>query len=323
MTGKGGSGDPYVIFYLNVKKLKLFKENRIEPRPISIGAIGDAYGYCFEFAPQKFIRDNNDLCFHQNPRSTARPGVYSDDTQMHMALAEVIAAEREWTPLEIAQSFVDVFKRDPRKGYAPGFYSVLSEALDGKEFLARIRNDSEKNGAAMRASVIGLFPDVTNVISRSELQAKITHDTRLGVDSAVAASLLCHFFAYALGTIEEAPTFLKSHLPQYDWESPWKQEVPALGIPTVRAALTAIARSESLAQLLKECVSFTGDVDSVATIALASASGSYLYKNDIPQHLIDNLEDGNFGMRYLLDLDARVRKITIESSRGVAPPADS
>jgi hypothetical protein len=87
----------------------------------------------------------------------------------------------------------------------------------------------------------------------------------------------------------------------------------------VRAALTAITRSESLADLLKSCVEFTGDVDSVATIALASASCSPQFQRDLPAPLWEGIEDSTYGIQYLHDLDARVRAVTIEALRPSSP----
>jgi ADP-ribosylglycohydrolase len=282
--------------------------------PLTFGAIGDAYGFCFEFASPDFVLAHNTLQYHQHPTFSNRPGVYSDDTQMQMALAEIIASEREWTPHEIAQSFIDVFKRDPRPGYASRFHEFLQSVHTGEEFLAGIHATSERNGAAMRAPIVGLFPDISEVVARSEVQAKLTHDTKGGVDSAIAAALLAHYFAYRLGPKDAAPAFLARHVPGYEWESPWSGHVEVHGIQTVRAALTAITRTESLAELLKACVDFTGDVDSVATIALASASCSVQFSRNLPAALWEGAEDSTYGIRYLHDLDARVRAVTIEAS---------
>jgi ADP-ribosylglycohydrolase len=44
-----------------------------------------------------------------------------------------------------------------------------------------------------------------------------------------------------------------------------------------------------LSELLKDCIAFTGDVDTVATIALAAASCSEEITQDLPAHLIENL----------------------------------
>ncbi len=285
-----------------------------KPSPLSYGAIGDAYGFCFEFASAEFVRYNNDLKFHQHPEFKVTPGFYSDDTQMHLALGELIISGKEWTPKFIAQSFIDVFKRDPRQGYASGFHSFLKSVNSGEEFVEKIRPESERNGAAMRAPVIGILPDIHEVKEKSRIQAMLTHDTKGGRDSAVASSLLCHYFAYGLGKKNDAPDFLEAHLPGHDWATPWVDPIPVHGIITVRAAVTAITQTDSLSALLKKCISFTGDVDSVATIALASASCSMEFKRDIPKNLWSDIEDSKFGISYLLDLDSRILELTINQS---------
>src|ERR1700676_3298355 len=109
-------------------------------------AIGDAYGACFEYAEDSFVRENNDLsAYVQHPRPRIKPGCYTDDTQMSAAIAEIIVSDAPWTPETLAQQFVTAFKRDPRGGYASGFYALLNEVSDGTEFLARIRPESDKS----------------------------------------------------------------------------------------------------------------------------------------------------------------------------------
>jgi ADP-ribosylglycohydrolase len=75
---------------------------------------------------------------------------------------------------------------------------------------------------------------------------------------------------------------------------------------SVTAALTALSGNTSMSKLLQACVAFTGDVDTVATIALAAASRCAEYTQDLPQVLLSNLEDGEFGRTYLADLNNRL-----------------
>ena len=281
------------------------------PHPLTFGAIGDSYGFCFEFAEADFVARNNDLSYHPHPspEMQVQPGAYSDDTQMQLALAELIVSGYEWHAERVAESFLATFKRDPRPGYAKKFQAFLEQVNNGTEFLDQIRADSERNGAAMRAPIVGLFPDIKEVISKADLQARLTHNTKGGVDSAVAAALLCHFFTYDLGPKGEAPKFLENHVPGHNWEEPWRGKVEVHGISTVRAALTAIVKTDSLAELLIECINYTGDVDSVATIALACASCSRGFQRDIPDTLWSRLESGPFGRDYLIDIDRKVREV--------------
>lgn len=279
--------------------------------PLLFGALGDAYGFCFEFAKPEIIAQHNILKYHQHPEFLDnQPGVYSDDTQMQIALAEIIATDRDWTPEVIAESFLNVFHRDPRAGYAKRFDAFLRETHTASEFLAKINPASERNGAAMRAPIIGMFPELDDVVSRAVIQAKLTHDTKGGVDSAIAAALMTHFFAYEYGTKDQLPSFLDKHIPGYNWNQDWQGEVLVVGIDTVRAAVTSIKSSDSLALLLKNCVDHTGDVDSVATIALASASCSKEFARDIPNCLWEGFEKSDYALKYLLELDRRVSEVT-------------
>ena len=211
--------------------------SEISVSPLAFGAIGDAYGFCFEFADPTHIQANNSLAYIQHPEfHDVQPGAYSDDTQMQLALAELMIAEKPWTKQNIASSFVRTFKRDQRAGYAKRFYSLLDQVADGHELLAKIVPNSERNGAAMRSPIIGLYPDESKVIESARIQASVTHDTPGGTDSAVAAALISHFFVYQLGDKQELPKYLKSRLPNHDWDQSWSGRVPCHGMSTIYAA---------------------------------------------------------------------------------------
>ncbi|MEH2331083.1 ADP-ribosylglycohydrolase family protein [Nostoc sp.] len=55
-------------------------------------AIADAYGAAFEYAEETIA--NNDLSrYVEHPRFRLHPGSYTDDTQMSIAIAEVIVSQ--------------------------------------------------------------------------------------------------------------------------------------------------------------------------------------------------------------------------------------
>ncbi len=274
-------------------------------------AVGDAYGAGFEYSPNRMIREQNTLGgYVKHPRHGIQPGCYTDDTQMTIAVAEAMLSEEEWTPLLLANHFVEAFKRDPREGYAGRFYTFLESINAGTEFLEQIHPESEKSGASMRACPIGLYTDIKTVISRCTLQAKLTHDTPLGVNAAVAASLMTHYFRFNLGPKHELPDFLCDHV-EGEWQTPWKGKVGALGMMSVRAALTALLESIQMDELLKTCINYTGDVDTVATIALGAASFCSEIEQNIPEVLYERLERGTYGYDYLKTLDSKLLALEI------------
>jgi hypothetical protein len=61
-----------------------------------------------------------------------------------------------------------------------------------------------------------------------------------------------------------------------------------------------------MSTLLHACIGFTGDVDTVAAIALAAGSCSDEIEQDVPENLVVQLEDGAYGRQYLMELDRRL-----------------
>lgn len=262
-------------------------------------AVGDAYGAGFEYAPSRFVAENNRLAYVQHPTHHAvLPGMYTDDTQMTLAVAEVLLG----TPTReaFADAFVACFKRDPRAAYAGGFHAFLTSLTDGSDLLARIKPFSDKSGAAMRVLPLGLLGSVEQVRSVTQIQARITHDTPDGIAAAEAAALMSFYFAHRLGPCSGLAAYLESILGGQwaGWKGYWM---------SVRAAVTALMACRSLSSLLGACVDFTWDVDTVACLALGAASMAGEYTQELPVGLIEGLEDGPYGRGYLLDLETQLR----------------
>ena len=269
-------------------------------------AIGDAYGAGFEFVDMELIRRYNNLsCYVKHPRHRIQPGAYTDDTQMSLAIAEAILSGEGWEPEILASKFVEAFQRDPREGYAAGFYHFLRQVGNGEQFLREIRPVSSKNGAAMRAAPIGVYPNVSLVIERCTLQASLTHNTPEGTNAAVAAALMTHYSLYRLGPKRELGNFLRRYVPGH-WATPWTGKVPSQGEASVRAAVTALTTSDTMSKLLQASIRFSGDVDTVAAIALAAGSCCAEIAQDLPAYLFDTLENGIYGREYICRLDAKL-----------------
>ncbi|HEY9785361.1 MAG TPA: ADP-ribosylglycohydrolase family protein [Candidatus Obscuribacterales bacterium] len=278
-------------------------------------AIGDAYGAGFEYAPAAMVAAQNNLTSYvQHPRHNIGRGRYTGDTQMTIAVTEILLSEEEWTAHNLAAAFIRCFKRDERPGYAGGFYNFLLSVKDADDFLSRIKPFSDKSGGAMRATTIGAYPDKKRVIELARLQAALTHNTEDGMNAAAAAALAAHYFIYNLGKKEDLPRFIADSLPG-DWTTPWEGPVGEKGLMSVRAAMTAISGADLLSEILRRSVAFTGDVDTVAAIALGVASNSREVYNDLPAALISGLENGPYGRDFLLDLDARLSAFISDKRR--------
>lgn len=284
-------------------------------------AVADAYGACFEMLSTEDIGDTNTLSYHQRLEpSIIKRGRYTDDAQMSIGVAEAVLERGEWTKLYLANKFVEVFRRDPRRGYTGAFYNILTECETGGDLLERVDGTSRKGGGAMRAGPCGLYADLQEVEDRACEQARVTHNSVVGVMSASGAAFMVHYFAYDLGkkaglrewmNRNNLPTTVMSGtLPDSQGEfRVWEPGEPVgnFGWSVVLAALKAIEQTDSLAECLKQCIAFGGDTDTVATVALAAASWSKEMKKDLPAELVDTLENNRYGREYLIELDNKLK----------------
>lgn len=297
-------------------------------------AIGDAYGACFEGAVPIFVQRNNeadDMTYTNHPRklrkrpedynpSLVPTGGYTDDTQMAIAIAEAMIDDDDWTKESLADRFVHCFHRDERRGYTPYFLHVLLNSRNGREMMSKINGKSTKSGGAMRAGPIGLYPDKETVVRRARIQAAITHNSWQGQNSAVCAALMTHYFYYDLGPKAELCDWLRDEYfadtlhsddpfeADGEYVQCWKpgRRVRVHGWDCIEAAIYAIESSDSLSKILWQCVAYTGDVDTVAAIAMGPASVSKEIEQDLPDTLIEGLENRKYGRDYLRALDSKL-----------------
>lgn len=276
-------------------------------------AIGDAYGSGFEFKPKDFVELHNTdkLSYLPHSLSSREAGCYTDDTQMSLAIAEHIIEGGKWTQEDVAQRFIDVFRRDPRDTYAKHFNEFLQTVRTGEDFMKKIKNDSNRSGAAMRSLPLGVIPDLGRLKNAAFIQASTTHNTHEGRDSSFAVALIGHYLYYAKGPVKDLPLYLKDQIPGYAWDLPWVGRVPSEGIPCVRAALTVLTGEMTLCvrDVLRAAVAFTGDVDTVAALAL----GAIMLDREraswsIPAHLKEGLETGRYGRTYLFVTERKLMR---------------
>ena len=268
-------------------------------------AIGDAYGAAFEFMSAELIARDNDLSgYRRNPETHLGDGQYTDDTQMAVAIAEHLLSGEAWEAETLAGRFLRTFKRDERRGYSKRLFAVLQSADTADDFLAQIVPSSDRSGAAMRVSPIGLLPDLDRVLHLARLQASVTHDTAAGLMSASAIAAMVHYLAHAKGPRRELGVFLESHVPGHAWSQTWSGPTSMAGIDCAHAAVSLVASATTLSGVLKDAIGLGGDTDTVAAMAMFSASLCPDIASDLPPVFYDTLENGSYGLDFLRRLDA-------------------
>lgn len=276
-------------------------------------AVADAYGCCFEGLDKELIEKHNELKYLtlRDLPSLVPAGCYTDDTQMTIAIAEEMLGS-EWTTQGLADRFVSCFQRDKRRGYTTAFLLILMNSHSGEELISKIHGNSKKSGAAMRSSVLGLIKDFNELERKCLIQSQITHNSPEGKNSALAAAMMVHYFYYNLGPKHELTGWMNDQVFGDFWHHPdhWSpsdgKHVRCHGIDVVEAALHAIEDNEKLSNVLLDVVGYGGDTDTSATIAIAAACWSDEIKQDLPENLIQGLEDRTYGIKYLRLLEEKL-----------------
>lgn len=296
----------------------------INPNPAILLYIGMADAYAAGAEYLKFPRDNKlkeDILkfekYHQHPMHVdLKPGQYTDDTEMSIANAKVLLLDSTHQCREdFANAYVDEFiLGGKRKGYAKGFQVFLESVNSGNEFLLSIRPHSTKNGACMRAAVLGVLPSVEDIFNWSASQAAITHDTPEGIFAAQAVALMAHFGMYTdwdFALIQEVTWRLLEQYPQFEhvFHQKWPggpvvgNDTHSVAITTVHAVCDLLANCNTLMDILAQCIMWGGDTDSVAAVAWGIASCRF-HDEKLPQFLYDGIENPT----YLKDIGTKLMK---------------
>lgn len=286
---------------------------------LETGAIGDVYGRGFEFVKDKeFIKRNNTLEWYcKNPDSNKHiPGMYTDDTQMSLALAKLMLEKDEWRSDDIIWAFIDGYRRDRREDmYSRKFQGLLDKVLSLSEdkeeliehFKENIKANGTTNGAIMRVPILGFYSDENEVINKAKLQASVSHNTFEAKISAQAIALTSHYFIHKKGPKSNLINYLEQKLENFVY-TPNEGFVSMQAVDTANACLSIILKYDKMSDILRESINRGGDTDSVASISLGCLAYCNEVENDIPKVLYKCLENGIYGREYLREIDDKLRE---------------
>jgi len=265
-------------------------------------AMADAYAAAFEFAESEYIEENNCITKYHPPLA----GCYTDDTQMSIAISELMINESgQWNEHLVAEYFLRAFKRDPRKSYSENFYHFLLNTETSKEFIENIDSHSVRNGSAMRSVPLGLIKDKNEMLEKAKIQASVTHNTYEAIIASQAVALAVHYFVNRLGKKEGLFDYVCTETNEI-FRMDKETETECNAIDTIDAVLTVLSQSSSLKEVLDKSIKLGGDTDSVASIACGIAFFSDEYVKDLPLFLERDIENGQYGKSYLIELSKKL-----------------
>jgi len=291
-------------------------------------AIGDAFGVAFEGMKREKVHNHFQFDHYSRKKHKWKAGKYTDDTQMSIAVAELLISEKEFNKINLADKFVEVYRRNPHSGYGSSVREGLKKSKNGLKFLQIIPGNKEGNGACMRAAPIGILPDIKDVIKYAKINAEITHNTPSAIASSVCVATASHYFYYNLGNPKKIFDYCIEACKDIDYESiKYFQEVsnmkefnaellfgvekkdygvPVNGMRTAGAVLYILSKFyDNSETALKESILLGGDTDSTGSISLGIIAMNRGIKK-LPFFLFRDLENEGYGRDYLIDLGEKL-----------------
>jgi ADP-ribosyl-[dinitrogen reductase] hydrolase len=284
-------------------------------------AIGDAYGGPFENMPRKRLSTLSlEPKYGINPKKNNLPGHYTDDTQMSIAVSEILFSNYSFTKKNLAGFFVEAFKRDLRPGYSKKTKFALKNSNDGEDFLNNVQKNSISNGSTMRSVPYGINNSIEDLIEKSVINSEISHNTPQAIAASSAISLASYFFSRTNEKKEDLFDFVLINLGGFDQSSinylyevskmkeldekvlfgKGRDGVPINGLRTAGACLYLLKNYDNTRSVLNNSILLGGDTDTTAAIATGIAASRYGIRS-IPYVLLENLENGKFGKDYLIE----------------------
>ena len=304
-------------------------------------AVGDALGAPLEGRSREEIATMPGLAdgfrpYRHKREVEFRPGQYTDDTQLTLAIVKSLLNCGHVDPADIGAEFVKLWESDEIVGAGQVAHRAVRRLMEGIPWQdAAATDDLPWNGAAMRIAPVGLWhydrPD--RLEHDVELASFVTHRHPLAVDGAIAVAAAV---AHAATTSDiETPSFLDAVCGSVADRSPGFadrllglhdllgfEETAALEVmvgdggrakgrgfgipvgvePTVLASLYVFLKSpDDYPATVDRALRVGGDVDTVAAIA-GAISGAHNGLGAIPVDLVTGVKDST----EILDLGARL-----------------
>ena len=267
-------------------------------------ALGDALGATVEFMTPAEIRAAHGV--HREIVGGGwlrlKRGRVTDDTEMSLCLARVLAAGEGWDGFAVAAAFAAWMRAGPvdvgstvRKGIRR---FMLEGTLEGPP-----SDGDGGNGAAMRIVPVALatLADRDLLESWAIAQARLTHHHPLSDAATVHLGELLHLAVLGRGKprLRRATDALLGRCPVFSFE-PYRGLASGYVVDTLQTVLHAFHATRGFEECVVDAVNRGGDADTTGALAGALA-GAYYGEEELPR-------------RWLRALDRRVREEIVDLS---------
>ena len=259
-------------------------------------AIAESYATPFNHQSQQFIQQHHHMNGY-NPFSHEATGRYGPVTQMTMAIASLMIENQPFS--EYATALLKTYQQDPRQGYNSALENNLTHASTVHEFLDNCASYQTDSSALMRAIPCGLHNKIEDVIFTAKAQAKTTNNKPQNIESSVFIAVLSHALYHLKMPPQKAIQQALKHGTKEPKERAKQNNGSSIDALSIIAEIIKSLNHQSLSANISNAVLKGGECAIVASVAVGLASLSPYYSQDIPQILLENLEEDPFGGDYL------------------------
>lgn len=292
-------------------------------------AIGDALGLGTEFMTKTEAKEKypNGLTEYSQiirdyHRINFQPGMWSDDTDMMLCIANAIIEDKGINLHTIARNFKDWFYAPDTRGVGQTTYKVLAIAdyVEKPQQVAELiwkmsRTKNAANGAVMRTSITGLLKN--NVTQTAEDVCKLTHfDSRCVGSCVIVSEIISHLiwqgeqlsYSQIITIGNQYDNRIAEYIDKAYCDSIDRLELDepsSIGytLKAMGATLWCLFHAHNFEEGLLAVVNEAGDADTNAAVACAVLGAKFGY-NTIPQKYIDGLRKREYLARVADDLIA-------------------
>jgi len=167
----------------------------MRPATLTGLAVGDSLGMPFEthhFTSEALLAW--DGTFQSGATNTIqpnlRPGQWTDDTKMALALANSLISSETYDPIGATQHYIEWYDSNDHRGMGKATKEALERIIQGHHWM-NSGVKSQGNGTAMRVAPLGLFyhhsPEAAAAAAR--IDARITHNSQLSIEGSVIVAV--------------------------------------------------------------------------------------------------------------------------------------
>ena len=266
-------------------------------------AVGDALGTTLEFSK----RDAKPLQTEVTGGGPfgLRPGEWTDDTAMALALGESLVACGGFDPRDVMDRFLSWWREGTYSctGTCFDIGNTTAEALQSYQrtsdpFAGPAAEDTAGNGSLMRLAPAALFAldDADGAVRLAQHQSRLTHGAPQAVEAcAFLATLLREAILGADKATVLAPRVWKGHpavraVAGGSWHGKGRAAIRASGyvVHTLEAALWAVGETESFEEALILAVNLGEDSDTVGAVT-GQLAGALYGMDGIPRRWLQPL----------------------------------